>query len=140
VGCWAFHSRSSGVGFNWPRKGKSETERRASARQALEFEPPAHYADELFGQRQAHPDPLRVASETAVDLREGVIQCFEPLRGDAAACVCDRELHGTGHRKGRLDADVDRTALGKFGGVVEEQSQDLPDLVRVALRLRMQVR
>jgi len=65
---------------------------------------------------------------------------FRAAPGDAAACDRDRELHGTGHRHGRLDADVDRTALGKFGGVVEEQSQDLFDLLRVALRLRMQVR
>jgi len=100
---------------------KSKAKGRATARFALEFQPSAHQGHQLFGKRQAHPDPFCAVSQTTVDLGERVLECFEAFGGNAAPGVRDGEFQGARFGRRWLSADVDRALRGEFNGVVQEQ-------------------
>ena len=67
---------------------------RAAAKLAVDFDSPIMRFDYRLCQRQAESDALRVLGEAAaVEALEDMVQI---LGVDAAAVVCDLELHGGG--------------------------------------------
>src|SRR5690606_37821612 len=115
--------RSAGWGGGGTQR-EQHAERRALARRALEFDPPAHRRGQLLRDRQSQPAAaIAGAGARALGLLEAAEQALLLLLVEAGAGIA----HGQAHAAGiRCSLQRDAAALGELGRVAEQVEQDLP--------------